>query len=199
MIANGKEANRDDLAERQRTRVSAKRRGDSQERSPRGPLQGAGAPTLVVKLPVVDAAGVPMRRCDVRLVRSVRDPAGGHASDSDGGCVTAVVILRDVTPSRLVSLVQAVTRDNRSLSRELLGRLLPAPDGTHPDPPELLLSDREYEVLRMLADGESTRGIATRLSYSERTVKNVVRDLLVKLNCKTRAQAAALAVREGVI
>ena len=51
----------------------------------------------------------------------------------------------------------------------------------------------------MLADGESTRGIAERLSYSERTVKNIVRDLLVKLNCKTRAHAVALAVRQGVI
>jgi len=42
-------------------------------------------------------------------------------------------------------------------------------------------------VLRMLADGETTRGIAERLNYSERTVKNIVRDLLSKLNCKTRA------------
>ena len=51
----------------------------------------------------------------------------------------------------------------------------------------------------MLADGESTRGIAQRLSYSERTVKNIVHDLLAKLNCKTRAHAVALAARQGVI
>jgi DNA-binding CsgD family transcriptional regulator len=63
----------------------------------------------------------------------------------------------------------------------------------------LQLSEREYDVLRMLADGESTRGIAQRLSYSERTVKTIVRDLLVKMNCKTRAHAVALAARQGVI
>ena len=67
------------------------------------------------------------------------------------------------------------------------------------DAREPQLSDREYEVLRMLAEGESTRGIATQLSYSERTVKNIVRDLLVKLNGKTRAHAVALATRQGVI
>jgi DNA-binding CsgD family transcriptional regulator len=51
----------------------------------------------------------------------------------------------------------------------------------------------------MLADGEGTREIAVRLNYSERTVKNIVHDLLIKLNCKTRAHAVALAARRGVI
>ena len=51
----------------------------------------------------------------------------------------------------------------------------------------------------MLADGQSTREIAERLSYSERTVKNIVRDLLIKLNCKTRAHAVGFATRRGVI
>ena len=51
----------------------------------------------------------------------------------------------------------------------------------------------------MLADGESTRGIAQRLNYSERTVKNIVHDLLAKMGCRTRAHAVALAARQGVI
>ena len=42
------------------------------------------------------------------------------------------------------------------------------------------LTDREFDVLRMLADGEGTRGIAQRLNYSERTVKNIVHDVLAK-------------------
>jgi DNA-binding NarL/FixJ family response regulator len=154
---------------------------------------------LIVKLPVVDAAGAPARRCDVRLVRSVRDPSAEGSWDADGGEVTAVVILRDVTPSRVLRCVRAATRGGGSISPELLGQLLPVGDGTRREPSEPQLTDREYEVLRMLADGESTRGIAERLSYSERTVKNIVRDLLVKLNCKTRAHAVALAVRQGVI
>jgi DNA-binding NarL/FixJ family response regulator len=53
--------------------------------------------------------------------------------------------------------------------------------------------------LRLLAEGSDTRGVAEDLCISERTVKNVVHDVLTKLNCRTRAQAVALATREGVI
>ena len=68
-----------------------------------------------------------------------------------------------------------------------------------PAPAVPQLSQREHQVLRLLADGESTRGIAQRLNYSERTVKNIVHDLLVKLDCRTRAHAVALAATRGVI
>ncbi|HLH14937.1 MAG TPA: response regulator transcription factor, partial [Solirubrobacteraceae bacterium] len=95
--------------------------------------------------------------------------------------------------------VRAATRGGGSISPELLRQLLATGEGARADAQAPLLSDREYDVLRMLADGESTRGIAEQLSYSERTVKNIVRDLLDKLNCRTRAHAVALAARQGVI
>ncbi len=61
------------------------------------------------------------------------------------------------------------------------------------------LTAREQQVLQMLAAGEETRSIAQTLNYSERTVKNVVHDVLTKLNCKTRAQAVGAAVRIGIV
>jgi DNA-binding NarL/FixJ family response regulator len=61
------------------------------------------------------------------------------------------------------------------------------------------LASRELDVLRLLADGGDTKEIATELAYSERTVKNIVHDVLVKTNCKTRAQAVAVATRQGFI
>ena len=61
------------------------------------------------------------------------------------------------------------------------------------------LSGRELSVLSLLAAGDNTREVAGRLSYSERTVKNIVHDTLVKMNCKTRAHAVALATRQGFI
>jgi DNA-binding NarL/FixJ family response regulator len=76
---------------------------------------------------------------------------------------------------------------------------LPAPVNQAVDPSERELTSRELAVLRMLADGEVTRGIAEQLNYSERTVKNIVRDVLVKLECRTRAHAVALATRRGLI
>ena len=61
------------------------------------------------------------------------------------------------------------------------------------------LTPRETEVLRLVADGHDTSEIATRLCYSERTVKNVLHDLNIRLQLRNRSQAVAYAVREGLI
>jgi DNA-binding NarL/FixJ family response regulator len=179
------------------------RKGASHGRASRDTHGGTPRPVLVVKVDVAGAEqdGARTRHCDVRLVRSMQEPAAAEQPlDADGGEVTAVVILRDATPSHVLSCVRAATRGGGAIAPELAGRLLAAlGDAEDPQAGEPQLSEREYSVLRMLADGESTRGIAERLSYSERTVKNIVRDLLVKLNGKTRAHAVALAARQGVI
>jgi len=174
--------------------------GGMQETSSHATRPDARRPVLVVKVggASADAAGERTHSCDVRLLRSMREQPDDQLFSSNGGEVTAVVILRDATPSSVVSCVRAATRGGGVISPDVLSQLLPAAAGG-PDPGEPGLSEREHLVLRMLAEGESTRGIAERLSYSERTVKNIVRDLLSKLNCKTRAHAVALAVRRGVI
>ena len=61
------------------------------------------------------------------------------------------------------------------------------------------LTRRELDVLSLLADGDTTREIAQRMSYSERTVKNIVHDVRAKLEGRTRAHAVALASRRGLI
>ena len=61
------------------------------------------------------------------------------------------------------------------------------------------LTDRELGVLRLLSKGETTNQIAADLCYSEKTVKNIVHDVLVRMNCRNRAQAVALATRRGLI
>jgi DNA-binding CsgD family transcriptional regulator len=159
-------------------------------------------PVLIFDVDVagVDSPGAGARRFDMRMVRSPAiNPQLDRSLDSGDGEITAVLILRDLTPSRLASCVRAATRAGGSISPERLCQLLPEGVGAEVDPHQLELTDREYDVLRMLADGESTRGMAEQLSYSERTVKNIVHDLLVKLGCRTRAHAVALAARQGVI
>ena len=54
-------------------------------------------------------------------------------------------------------------------------------------------------MLRLLSAGDNTRQIAEQLSYSEKTVKNIVHDVLVRMGCKNRAQAVAVATRKGLI
>lgn len=66
-------------------------------------------------------------------------------------------------------------------------------------PAEIHLADREREVLRMLADGLSTLEIARRLNYSERTVKNIIHDMLDRLNLRNRPHAVAFALRHGLL
>jgi DNA-binding NarL/FixJ family response regulator len=61
------------------------------------------------------------------------------------------------------------------------------------------LSERERRVLALIAEGHPTREVAEELSYSERTVKNVLHDVVVKLNARSRSQAVAQAVRGGLI
>jgi DNA-binding NarL/FixJ family response regulator len=61
------------------------------------------------------------------------------------------------------------------------------------------LTEREQQVLTLIADGHPTREVAEQLCYSERTVKNVLHDVTTKLNARSRSQAVAFAVREGLI
>ena len=61
------------------------------------------------------------------------------------------------------------------------------------------LSEREAAVLRLVSEGLETSEIARRLSYSERTIKNVIHDVTTRLGLKNRSHAVAFAVREGLI
>jgi DNA-binding NarL/FixJ family response regulator len=73
------------------------------------------------------------------------------------------------------------------------------PDSAEAKPAPARLTDREQQVLALIAAGHPTREVALELSYSERTVKNVLHDVVTKLNARSRSQAVAFAVREGLI
>lgn len=61
------------------------------------------------------------------------------------------------------------------------------------------LTVRETDVLRLLADGMSTAEIARQLNYAERTIKNVIAEMLSRLRLRNRIQAVAYAYRVGAI
>ena len=67
-----------------------------------------------------------------------------------------------------------------------------------PDSPEAL-TDREVEVLRLLARGKANKQIASSLYVSEKTVKAHVSSILMKLGVQSRTQAALYAVRAGLV
>jgi DNA-binding NarL/FixJ family response regulator len=116
----------------------------------------------------------------------------------------AVGFLRkdELTPERLASAVRAAADGTGVVTSELLERLLTAvaPEDAHARRGATTpLTDREQQVLSLIAAGHQTREVARALSYSERTVKNVLHDVVTKLNARSRSQAVAFAVREGLI
>jgi DNA-binding NarL/FixJ family response regulator len=114
----------------------------------------------------------------------------------------AVGVLRKdtLTADSLATAVRAVADGTGVVTPELLRDLLEelAPEG-EPRPGTARLSDREQQVLALIAAGHQTREVALALSYSERTVKNVLHDVVNKLGARSRSQAVAHAVREGLI
>ncbi len=104
-----------------------------------------------------------------------------------------------LTTESLGAAVRAAANGAGVMERELLGNLL---RGVTPEPARSTatrLTDREQQVLALIAAGHPTREVAQALSYSERTVKNVLHDVVTKLNARSRSQAVAFAVREGLI
>jgi DNA-binding NarL/FixJ family response regulator len=78
-------------------------------------------------------------------------------------------------------------------------RAAPEPERTEPDPPPLALSQRELQVLRLMADGKGNREIAEALFIEAGTVRNHVSRVLKKLDVDNRVQAAVRAVREQLV
>ncbi|GJF23501.1 MULTISPECIES: LuxR C-terminal-related transcriptional regulator [Streptomyces] len=119
--------------------------------------------------------------------------------------VGAIVWRHEATAHRLVQAVLAASRGDGDLPADLIGRLISQVGTLHrgaagrPGAPSLGLAPREVDVLRLVADGLDTGEIAGKLSYSERTVKNVMHGLTTRLHLRNRAHAVAYALREGYI
>ncbi len=61
------------------------------------------------------------------------------------------------------------------------------------------LSSRETDVLRLVSDGMDTKQIAVTLSYSERTIKNIIHDIVRRFGLRNRCHAVSFAIRQGLI
>jgi DNA-binding NarL/FixJ family response regulator len=156
---------------------------DEAVRVPRA-VQRNGSRKVVVVATRVDETG---------LFSAVEAGAGGLLRRSEA------------TTDGLVRAIESAAAGDGSVPPDLLGRLLThvgrlqrnilSPRGfTFTG-----LMEREVEVLRLVAEGLDTGEIAKRLSYSERTIKNVIHDVVTRLNLRNRSHAVAYALREGLI
>ncbi|MEU8277357.1 response regulator [Microbispora bryophytorum] len=165
-------------------------------------LVGALAPDVLLldlKMPVLDGLGAlaELSGRDVRVIvlTSVSD-RGDVAPAMRAGA--AGFLYKDVDPGALVQAIRAVHGGQVLLAPEAAEAMLAGPADRERDAAGSALTDREREVLRLLAAGRSNREIARELTVAEKTVKTHVSNVLMKLAVQDRTQAALYAVRHGL-
>lgn len=106
-------------------------------------------------------------------------------------------LLKSMESQDVLDAVRRVARGEAALPPRLAAQLLEElaePAAAAPD-----LTEREAEVLACLARGLGNKEIATELNISENTVKTHVRNVLAKLNARSRSEAIAVALRQGLV
>ena len=107
------------------------------------------------------------------------------------------VLPREASAVEILSAVAAAANGLAVLDPHDLETLLAAPVTIAAEVP--VLTPRELEVLRMLAEGEANKTIAWKLGISEHTAKFHVASILTKLDAGSRAEAVAIGIRKGMI
>ncbi|GAA3230516.1 response regulator transcription factor [Actinocorallia longicatena] len=112
-------------------------------------------------------------------------------------------LLKDTPPKEIIAAITTVAEGNAILSpgvtRQLIDRFADRPGGAGPGREAVeRLTEREREVVTLMAEGLSNAGIGTALAMSEATVKVHVSHVLTKLGAANRVQAAIIAYRAGL-
>ena len=119
-----------------------------------------------------------------------------HAADSE---TTAIVVdaallndLKDVSIGDFIEILKSLPPMAANPHRHLR----PIPDAANMRD---LLSEREMQVVRLVAEGLSNKAISSKLALSDKTVKNHISHILAKLNLSARTQVAVHALRAGIV
>jgi DNA-binding NarL/FixJ family response regulator len=128
---------------------------------------------------------------DQDLFRSIKSGAEGY-------------LLKNLEPEDLYEMLCGVMRGEAPITGIMATKILeelrrPHPISESKEEGEDRLTEREIEVLRLIAEGMTNKGIAESLNISENTVKVHVRTTLEKLHLSNRVQAAVHAVKEGLL
>jgi len=112
------------------------------------------------------------------------------------------ILPRDAKSEEIVAAIQAAATGLVTLHPDALhSLLLPLPSGeeTDTDLSDRIVTPREIEVLRMMAEGLSNKEIASRLGISDHTVKFHVSSIFAKLGASSRTGAVTIGIRQGLI
>ena len=131
-------------------------------------------------------------------------------SDNDSDLFEAIkcgaqgYLIKDLKAYQLFDVIEGVVKGEAFLSGVIAAKILQEfrrPEEDVVQKPEAIepLTDREIEVLELVAEGRANKEIAAALVISQNTVKNHLRNILDKLHLHNRIQAAVYAVREGLV
>lgn len=105
-------------------------------------------------------------------------------------------VLKGISARELVEVVRMVARGDVYVSPALAAQLLRELSGPRPADPLGELTEREHEMLRLVAAGLTNREIGERMHLAEKTVKHYMTNILGKLHVRSRVEAAVLASRD---
>ena len=138
-----------------------------------------------------------------RVLLCMHETSTADVLDAIGSGVGGALSRDQLTPDTLLAAVTAVAAGifafDSSALRTLSGSVTPIGPRDRTTSQSGGFAPREQMVLSLVAAGLSNREIAERLSYSERTIKTILHDVVIRLGVKSRAQAVAMAVRERII
>jgi NarL family two-component system response regulator LiaR len=108
-------------------------------------------------------------------------------------------LMKDVLPGDLLAAIRTVKRGEAQLDPEIARKVMQEFANPQPVAPKHDLTERELEVLRLIAQGKSNKDISEDLVLSEKTVKTHVSNILQKLHLSDRTQAAVFALRQKIV
>jgi len=143
------------------------------------------------EIPYVKIVMLTVSERDSDLFEAIRSGADGY-------------LLKDLEPEQLFRLCRGVFRGEAPLSPLMAAKILRefsslAQAQSEAIGPANNITPREMEVLQLVVKGKTNKEIADSLCLTESTVKNHLRNILAKLHLKNRVQAAAYAIREGLV
>ncbi len=139
-------------------------------------------------LPATQVVMLTVSDDDANLFEAIRHGAAGY-------------LLKNLNAEEFLKILEGVEHGEAAMTRQTTARLLHGmahpsqPAGEVADP----LTERESDLLRLVAQGLPNKAIAQRLSLSENTVKYHLKNILQKLGVQNRTEAAAYAIRNGLI
>lgn len=169
-----------------------------------------------LKNPDIVLMDVQMPVCDgVEATRQIKAESSGvkvvmlTVSDDDESLFDAIkagadgYLLKDLRPEELFEMLHGVLRGETPISPVVAGKLIGEfrrrPWREANESGGWDLTQREKEILQLVADGKSNAEIAAQLFIVEGTVKNHLHNILEKLHLQNRVQAAAFAIRERIV